>query len=112
MSAVARACHLHVGRQSNAIKRVGIHHRIISSKKHMAGNGNMWHERCGTALAVVIQGIAKATLWGCIVFIELIERQALRELDRRQVGEAGMPVGDLGAQELRKVSLIQTIGRL
>jgi len=62
-----------MGRQGDTIKHVSINHGIISRKEDMTGNGQAWHERRGTALAVVVECIPK-TAQGCsVVFVEGVE---------------------------------------
>jgi hypothetical protein len=59
---------------------VGINQGVVSRKENMTGNGQARHERRGTALAVVVERIAKTTLGRRVGFVEGIEGQLGREL--------------------------------
>jgi len=112
MPAMARADHLHVWRQGDAIKHLCLNPRIVGGKEYMTGNGNAWHQGGSTALAVVVERIPKPALGRGVVFIEFVERELCWEFDAWQVRKAAVSAGDLGAQEPGEVSVIQTIGRL
>ena len=75
MPAIARADHLHVWRQGNAIKHLRINPRIVSGKEDMTGNGNTRHQWGCTALAVVVERIPKTALGRSVAFIELVKRE-------------------------------------
>jgi hypothetical protein len=103
---MARADHLHVWRQGDAVKHPRLNPRIVGGKEYMTGNGNARHQGSSTALAVVVERIPKTALGRCVVFIELIERELCWELDAWQVRKAAVSVGHLGAQEPGEVSVI------
>ena len=69
----ARTYHLDMGWQGDAIKHVGINQGIISRKEDMTGQGQARYERSGTALAVVVEGIAETTLGRGVAVVEGVE---------------------------------------
>jgi len=81
MPTMARADHLHVWRQGDAVKHPRLNPRIVGSKEYMTGNGNARHQGGCTALAVVVERIPKTALGCCVVFIEFVERELCWELD-------------------------------
>ena len=80
MPAMARADHLHVWRQGDAIKHPRFNPRIVGGKEYMTGNGNARHQGGCTALAVVVERIPKTTLGRGVAVVEGVERQLYREL--------------------------------
>ena len=73
MSTITRTYHLYIGRQGDTIKHVGINQGIISREEDMTGNGQVRHERSGTALAVVVERIPKTTLGRRVAVVEGVE---------------------------------------
>jgi hypothetical protein len=73
MSTIPRTYHLHIGRQGDPVKHVGINHGIISREEDMTGNGQARHERGGTALAVVVECIPKTTLGRSVAIVEGVD---------------------------------------
>jgi hypothetical protein len=73
MPTIPRTYHLDMGRQSDTVKHVGINQRIISRKEDMTRDGQIRHERSGTALTVVVERIPKTTLGRRVGFVEGVE---------------------------------------
>src|SRR5438445_5046929 len=73
MATIPRTYHLDIGRQSDTIKHVSINQGVISRAEDMTGNGQARHERGGTALAVVVERIPKATLGRGVAVVEGVE---------------------------------------